>query len=93
MRGRWRSGSHEFRTLQTVTKKLASGESIVALDVAFEGEHPRTVLIAVVLYASSDFLQASVNMGLKERMASTKERFGELLLQRQVSQSGWRGDR
>ena len=54
-------------------------------DVAFEDEHPRTLVTTIVRYASSDSFQAAINMGLKDGMASTLERLDELLVQLQAS--------
>ena len=49
-------------------------------DVVFADAGTRTLVTIVVCYASSDALQAAVDMGLKDGMASTLERLDELLL-------------
>lgn len=54
-------------------------------DVAFADENPRTLVTTIVQYASAESLQAAVDMGLKDGMASTLERLDELLPQLQAS--------
>jgi uncharacterized protein YndB with AHSA1/START domain len=49
-------------------------------DVTFADEGTRTLVTTVVRYASSESLQAAIDMGLKDGMASTLERLDELLL-------------
>jgi uncharacterized protein YndB with AHSA1/START domain len=48
-------------------------------DVAFTDESPRTLVTTVVKYASAESLQAAIDMGLKDGLASTMERLDELL--------------
>lgn len=48
-------------------------------NVAFADESPRTLVTTVVKYASSESLQAAVDMGMKDGLASTLERLDELL--------------
>jgi len=48
-------------------------------DVAFTDESPRTLVTTVVKYASAGSLQAAIDMGLKDGLASTMERLDELL--------------
>lgn len=48
-------------------------------DVKFAGASQRTLVTTVVQYASSEALQAVIDMGMKDGMASTMERLDELL--------------
>ncbi len=48
-------------------------------DVSFVDANERTLVTTVVKYASSDALQAALDMGLKDGLASTLERLDELL--------------
>lgn len=48
-------------------------------DVAFTDESPRTLVTTVVKYASAESLQAAIDIGLKDGLASTMERLDELL--------------
>jgi len=48
-------------------------------DVAFADAGARTLVTTVVRYASPEALQAAIDMGLKDGMASTLERLDELL--------------
>jgi uncharacterized protein YndB with AHSA1/START domain len=48
-------------------------------DVTFADKDARTLVTTVVQYASAESLQASIDMGLKDGMASTLERLDELL--------------
>jgi hypothetical protein len=47
--------------------------------VAFADRDTRTIVTTVIQYASSDALEAAINMGLKDGLASTLERLDELL--------------
>ena len=47
--------------------------------VSFADAANRTLVTTIVLYASADDLQKSIDMGLKDGMASTMERLDELL--------------
>ena len=49
-------------------------------NVTFTDVSSRTLVTTVVAYASSDDLQKSIDMGLKDGMASTMERLDDLLL-------------
>ncbi|MDX8477002.1 SRPBCC domain-containing protein [Mesorhizobium sp. VK24D] len=49
-------------------------------DGTFADEKKRTLVTTVVQYASADSLQAAIDMGLKDGLASTLERLDELLL-------------
>ena len=48
-------------------------------EVSFVDANERTLVTTVVKYASSDALQAALDMGLKDGLASTLERLDELL--------------
>ena len=48
-------------------------------EVAFTDEGERTLVTTIVRYASLASLQAAINMGLKDGLASTLERLDELL--------------
>jgi uncharacterized protein YndB with AHSA1/START domain len=50
-------------------------------DVSFADMHRRTLVTTLVRYASSDALQAALDMGLKDGLASTLERLDDLLIE------------
>lgn len=54
-------------------------------NVAFADQTPRTLVTTIIQYASAESLQASVDMGLKDGLASTLERLDELLPQLQAA--------
>jgi uncharacterized protein YndB with AHSA1/START domain len=48
-------------------------------DVTFADQKERTLVVTIVEYASAEALQAALDMGLKDGLASTLERLDELL--------------
>ena len=48
-------------------------------NVSFADASGRTLVTTIVLYASADDLQSSIDMGLEAGMASTMQRLDELL--------------
>jgi hypothetical protein len=49
-------------------------------DVTFADEDARTLVTTFIQYASSESLQAAIDMGLQNGLASTLERLDELLV-------------